>query len=93
MIFGLSKILCESDFLKLILVNFKDAFILNYNLISKKSEETKESKMKNSIKEFENNDNANNENDYLTKKINDIINNNFILPNFEFDIFNTLYKN
>ena len=31
----------------------------------------------------------------LTKKINDIINNNFILPNLEFDefdIFNTLYK-
>ena len=98
MIFGLSKILYESDFLKLILVNFKDAFILNYNLISKQlAEETKESKMKNSFKEFENNenDNGNNENDYLTKKINDIINNNFILPNLEFDefdIFNTLYK-
>ena len=97
-IFGLSKILYENEFLKLILVNFKDAFILNYNLISKQlSEETKESKMKNLINDLENNGNDNvvNENDYLTKKINDIINNNFIFPKLEFDefeIFNTLYK-
>ena len=97
-IFGLSKILYENEFLKLILVNFKDAFILNYNLISKQlSEETKESKMKNLINDLENNENDNvvNENDYLTKKINDIINNNFIFPKLEFDefeIFNTLYK-
>ena len=97
MIFGLSKILYESDFLKLILVNFKDAFILNYNLISKQlAEETKESKMKNSIKEIDNDENDNiNENNYLAKKLNDIINNNFIFPKLEFDefdIFNTLYK-
>ena len=97
-IFGLSKILYENEFLKLILVNFKDAFILNYNLISKQlSEETKESKMKNLINDLENNGNDNvvNENDYLTKKLNDIINNNFIFPKLEFDefeIFNTLYK-
>ena len=97
-IFGLSKILYENEFLKLILVNFKDAFILNYNLISKQlSEETKESKMKNLINDLENNENDNvvNENDYLTKKLNDIINSNFIFPKLEFDefeIFNTLYK-
>ena len=96
-IFGLSKILYENDFLKLILVNFKDAFILNYNLISKQlAEEAKELKMKNTIKDSENNENDNiNEEDYLTKKINDIINNNFKLPKLEFDeyeIFNTLYK-
>ena len=97
-IFGLSKILYENEFLKLILVNFKDAFILNYNLISKQlSEETKESKMKNLINDLENNGNDNvvNENDYLTKKLNDIINNSFIFPKLEFDefeIFNTLYK-
>ena len=97
-IFGLSKILYENEFLKLILVNFKDAFILNYNLISKQlSEETKESKMKNLINDLENNENDNvvNENDYLTKKLNDIINNSFIFPKLEFDefeIFNTLYK-
>jgi hypothetical protein len=97
-IFGLSKILYENEFLKLILVNFKDAFILNYNLISKQlAEETKESKMKNLINDLENNENDNvvNENDYLTKKLNDIINNNFIFPKLEFDefeIFNTLYK-
>ena len=97
-IFGLSKILYENEFLKLILVNFKDAFILNYNLISKQlSEETKESKMKNLINDLENNENENvvNENDYLTKKLNDIINNSFIFPKLEFDefeIFNTLYK-
>ena len=97
-IFGLSKILYENEFLKLILVNFKDAFILNYNLISKQlAEETKESKMKNLINDLENNENDNvvNENDYLTKKLNDIINSNFIFPKLEFDefeIFNTLYK-
>jgi len=97
-IFGLSKILYENEFLKLILVNFKDAFILNYNLISKQlAEETKESKMKNLINDLENNENENvvNENDYLTKKLNDIINNSFIFPKLEFDefeIFNTLYK-
>jgi len=97
-IFGLSKILYENEFLKLILINFKDAFILNYNLISKQlAEETKESKMKNLINDLENNENDNvvNENDYLTKKINDIMNNNFIFPKLEYDefeIFNTLYK-
>ena len=96
-IFGLSKILYENDFLKLILVNFKDTFILNYNLISKQlAEETKELKMKNKIKDSEDNenDNANNENDYLTKKINDIMS-DFIFPKLDFDeyeIFNTLYK-
>ena len=50
--------------------------------------------MKNTIKDSENNENDNiNEEDYLTKKINDIINNNFKLPKLEFDeyeIFNTL---
>ena len=96
-IFGLSKILYENNFLKLILVNFKDAFTLNYNLISKQlTEETKELKNKNKIKDLEDNDNdnANNESDYLTKKINDIIN-EFIFPKLDFDeyeIFNTLYK-
>ena len=84
--------------MKLILIHFKDDFILNYNLISKQlAEETKESKMKIFINDLENNENDNvvNENDYLTKKINDIINNNFIFPKLEFDefeIFNTLYK-
>lgn len=34
-IFGLSKILYENDFLKMIIVYFKDAFIIDYNLISK----------------------------------------------------------
>jgi len=97
-IFGLSKILYENEFLKLILVNFRDAFILNYNLISKQlAEETKESKMKNIINDLENNENDNNinENDYLTKKLNDILINNFTFPKLEFDefeIFNTLYK-
>ena len=97
-IFGLSKILYENEILKLILVNFKDAFILNYNLISKQlAEETKELKMKNLINDLENNENDNNynENDYLTKKINDILINNFIFPKLEFDefeVFNTLYK-
>ena len=96
-IFGLSKILYENDFLKLILINFKDAFILNYNLISKQlSEETKESKIKNKINDLDLNDNDNpiNEINYLTKKIYDIMT-EFILPKIEFDeyeIFNTLYK-
>ena len=96
-IFGLSKILYENDFLKLIIINFKDTFILNYNLISKQlAEETKELKMKNKIKDSEDNenDNANNESDYLTKKINDIMS-DFIFPKLDFDeyeIFNTLYK-
>ena len=97
LIFGLSKILYENDFLKLILINFKDAFILNYNLISKQlAEETKESKMKNKINDLDinENDNSVNEINYLTKKINDIMT-DFILPKLEFDeyvIFNTLYK-
>ena len=100
-IFGLSKILYENDFLKLILVNFKDAFILNYNLISKQLvEETKEAKYRNKIQNLENNetnennDNGTNENDYLTKKMNDIMN-DFTLPKLDFDefeIFNQLYK-
>ena len=96
-IFGLSKILYENDFLKLILINFKDAFILNYNLISKQlSEETKESKIKNKINDLDLNDNDNpiNEINYLTKKIYDIMT-EFILPKIEFDeyeIFNTVYK-
>ena len=99
-IFGLSKILYENDFLKLILINFKDAFILNYNLISKQlSEETKESKIKNKINDLDLNDNDNPINEinylnYLTKKIYDIMN-EFILPKIEFDeyeIFNTVYK-
>ena len=100
-IFGLSKILYENDFLKLILVNFKDAFILNYNLISKQLvEETKEAKYRNKIQNIENNetnennDNGTNENDYLTKKMNDIMN-DFTLPKLDFDefeIFNQLYK-
>ena len=96
-IFGLSKILYENDFLKLILVNFKDAFILNYNLISKQLvEETKESKLKNKINDLDinENDNSVNEINYLTKKINDIMI-DLILPKLPFDeyeIFNTLYK-
>ena len=96
-IFGLSKILYENDFLKLILVNFKDAFILNYNLISKQlAEETKESKLKNKINDLDinENDNSVNEINYLTKKINDIMI-DLILPKLPFDeyeIFNTLYK-
>ena len=96
-IFGLSKILYENDFLKLILINFKDAFILNYNLISKQlAEETKELKMKNKIKELDinENDNSVNEINYLTKKINDIMD-DFTLHKLQFDeyeIFNTLYK-
>ena len=99
-IFGLSKILYENEFLKLIIVNFKDAFIINYNLISKQlAEEVKESKMKDIIKEnkdIENNENTNNENNrYLVKKINDIVVKELILPKLifdEYDIFNKLYK-
>ena len=94
-IFGLSKILYENDFLKLIIVYFKDAFTINYNLISKQlAEEIKESKHKNSIDANES-ENINNNNDYLVKKISDIINNELILPKLDFDeydIFNELYK-
>ena len=103
LIFGLSKILYENEYLKMIIVYFKDAFTLNYNLISKQlAEEIKESKIKSKIemnKDSENNEddnnNINNNTDYLVKKINDIINKELILPklNFdEYDIFNELYK-
>ena len=96
-IFGLSKILYENEILKLILVNFKDAFILNYNLISRQlNEEIKESKKKNENEDSENNENENVEEEYyLSKDINDIINDNFMFPKLEFDeyeIFNKLYK-
>ena len=94
-IFGLSKILYENDFLKLIIVYFKDAFTINYNLMSKQlKEEIKESRRKTSIDANES-ENINNNNDYLVKKINDIINNELILPKLDFDeydIFNELYK-
>ena len=99
LIFGLSKILYEKDFLKMILAYFKDGYILNYNLISKQlAEEVKQSKNKDKIElsnEEEQENNINNNNDYLVNKINDIINKELILPklNFdEFDIFNQLYK-
>jgi hypothetical protein len=107
-IFGLSKILYENDFLKMIIVYFKDAFIINYNLISKQlAQEKKESKMKDKIKEFrneknyENNETENNENknnnkyNYMSKKLNDIIAKELILPKLdldEYDVFNKLYK-
>ena len=95
-IFGLSKILYENDFLKLILVNFKDSFILDYNLISKQLfEEAKEEKKKDKIKEGD----ANNEDDeecyYLTSRINKILNNDLIFPKLDFDefeVFIALYK-
>ena len=63
-------------------------------------EETKEAKYRNKIQNLENNetnennDNGTNENDYLTKKMNDIMN-DFTLPKLDFDefeIFNQLYK-
>ena len=99
LIFGLSKILYEKDFLKMILAYFKDGYILNYNLISKQLvEEIKESKNKDKIElsnEEEKEININNNNDYLVNKINDIIHKELILPllNFdEFEIFNQLYK-
>jgi hypothetical protein len=106
-IFGLSKILYENDFLKLIIVYFKDAFIINYNLISKQlAQEKKESKMKDKIKEFkneknyennetENNENKNNKYNYMSNKLNDIITKELILQKLdldEYDIFNKLYK-
>lgn len=99
-IFGLSKILYENDFLKMIIVSFKDAFTINYNLISKQlSEEVKQSKMKNNlntIKEAENENEDNNyENNYLVKKIDQIINKELVLTKLDFDeydIFNELYK-
>ena len=100
LIFGLSKILYENDFLKIIIAYFKDAFTINYNLISKQlAEEVKESKNKNLINDENNENNENNNkknnNDYLAKKISDIINKELILPKLEFDeydIFNKLYK-
>ena len=99
LIFGLSKILYENNFLKMILAYFKDGYILNYNLISKQLvEEVKESKNKDKIElsnEEEKENNINNNNDYLVNKINDIIHKELILPllNFdEFEIFNQLYK-
>ena len=105
-VFGLSKILYENEILKMIIVYFKDAYTLNYNLISKQlSEEVKESKMKsniNLIKYKENNENENenniannDENNYLLKKIDDIINKELILNKLDFDeydIFSKLYK-
>ena len=99
-IFGLSKILYENDFLKMIIVSFKDAFTTNYNLISKQlSEEVKQLKMKdnlNIIKEVENeNDDNNYENNYLVKKVDQIINKELVLTKLDFDeyeIFNELYK-
>ena len=107
-IFGLSKILYENDFLKMIIVYFKDAFIINYNLISKQlAQEKKELKMRDKIKElkneknYENNENENHENNknnnynYMSKKLNDIIVKELILPKLdldEYDIFNKLYK-
>ena len=99
-ILGLSQILYENEFLKMIIVYFKDAFILNYNLISKQlAEEVKESKNKDVIElKKENNEednNINSNNDYLVKKINNIINKELILPKLifdEYDTFNKLYK-
>jgi hypothetical protein len=106
-IFGLSKILYENDFLKMIIVYFKDAFIIDYNLISKQlAQEKKELKMKDKIKELkneknyennetENNENKNNKYNYMSKKLNDIIAKELILPKLdldEYDIFNKLYK-
>ena len=105
-IFGLSKILYENEILKMIIVYFKDAYIINYNLISKQlSEEVKESKMKSNIspikyKQNNENENENNivnndENNYLLKKIDDIINKELILNKLDFDeydIFSKLYK-
>jgi hypothetical protein len=99
LILGLSQILYENEFLKMIIVYFKDAFILNYNLISKQlAEEVKELKNKN-VKELnkENNEeeNINTNYDYLVKKISDIIKKVLILPKIDFDeydIFNKLYN-
>ena len=105
-IFGLSKILYENEFLKMIIVYFKDAFSINYNLISKQLfEEVKESKMKsniNIIKYKESNDNENdnenvNENNneeknYLVKKINDIINKELVLCKLDFDEYDIFSK-
>ena len=93
-IFGLSKILYENEFLKLIIVNFKDAFIVNYNLLSRHfKEETKET----ISKEDDEDENENNDKngDYLTEKIQDIINNDLILDKYDYDefiIFQELYK-
>ena len=106
-IFGLSKILYENDFLKMIIVYFKDAFVINYNLISKQlAQEKKELKMKDKLKELkneknnennetENNENKNNNHNYMAKKLNDIIVKELILPKLdldEYDIINKLYK-
>ena len=95
-IFGLSKILYENDFLKLILVNFKDSFILDYNLLSKQLiEESKEIKKMDNIKNDEDNNEENNDCYYLTTKINKILNDDFKFPiiNFdEFEVFIDLYK-
>ena len=95
--FGLSKILYENDFLKLILINFKDSFILNYNLLSKQLfEESKELKRMSDIKEES--DYINEENNdvyYLTTKMNKIINEDLTFPKLDFDefeVFITLYK-
>ena len=97
LIFGLSKILYENDYLKMIIVYFKETFIINYNLISKQlSEETKILKNINNLNHLKDseNDEIDNNNNYLVKKINDIIK-ELTLPklNFdEFEIFNELYK-
>ena len=99
LILGLSQILYENEILKMIIVYFKDAFILNHNLISKQlAEEAKILKNKN-VKELnkENNEeeNINTNYDYLVKKISDIIIKELILPKIDFDeydIFNKLYN-
>ena len=54
-IIGLSKILYENEFLKMIIVNFKDAFIVNYCLTSKQlSEEQKILRKESSMNEIGN---------------------------------------